>query len=66
MCCYNGKFKLPAGPRNPPELEELLEHPHIARYARVINQRFNMTSIGTKRSGFEANPSAGFVNFRRG
>ena len=24
------------------------------------------TSIGTKRSGFEANPSAGFVNFRRG
>ena len=60
------KFKLPAGPPNPLELEELLEHPHIARYARVINQRFNMTSIGTKRSGFEANASAGFVNFRRG
>ena len=25
-----------------------------------------MTSIGTKRSGFEANPAARFVNFRRG
>ena len=44
MCCYDGKFKLSTCPPNPPELEELLEHPHIARYARVINQRFNMTS----------------------
>ena len=37
-----------------------------ARYARLVNQLFSMTSIGTKRSGFEANPAAQFVNFRRG
>ena len=24
MCCYDDKFKLPTGPPNPPELEELL------------------------------------------
>jgi hypothetical protein len=31
-----------------------------------VNQHFSMTSIGTKRAGFEANPAARFVNFRRG
>ena len=40
--------------------------PFCHRYARIVNQLFSMTSIGTQRTGFEANPAAGFVNFTRG
>jgi hypothetical protein len=40
--------------------------PFCHRYARIVNQLFSMTSIGTQRTSFEANPAAGFVNFTRG
>jgi hypothetical protein len=66
LCCHNGKFMLRSRADNPPELEILLDNPAFAQCARVVNNMFSMTSIGTTREGFEANPAAQFVNFNRG